>query len=83
MVMNMFLFMQYNLTKAKHMKTIFENGNVDTHQENVHHVWKSQWSVELLGVELCFLVFNNFYTINRDKAHVFQHQRKYASHQYK
>ena len=39
-------------------------------------------TVELLGVGLCFLVYNNFCTISRDKAHVFKRQRNYASHQY-
>ena len=33
-----------------------------THQENINHIWKSEWAVELLGVRrvMFLLVFNNF-----------------------
>ena len=35
----MFLFLQYNLTKAKHMQTIFENGNVIQHTRKINTMY--------------------------------------------
>ena len=35
----MFLFMQYNLTKAKHMQAIFENVNVVQHTRKIYTMY--------------------------------------------
>ena len=35
----MFLFLQYNLTKAKHMQIIFENGNVIQHTRKIYTMY--------------------------------------------
>ena len=35
----MFLFLQYNLTKAKHVQTIFENGNVVQHNRKIYTMY--------------------------------------------
>ena len=35
----MSLFLQYNLIKAKHMQTIFENGNVIRHTRKIYTMY--------------------------------------------
>ena len=35
----MFLFLQYNLSKSKHMQTIFENGDVVQHTRKIYIVY--------------------------------------------
>ena len=37
--LNMFLFLQYNLTKAKHMQTILENVNVVQHTKKIYTMY--------------------------------------------
>ena len=63
------------------MQTIFENGNVIQHTRKIYTMY-GNLNGQLNDLGLGY-VFWYFYTISRDKAHAFQHQRNLASHQYK
>ena len=39
MAQNMFLYLHYNLTKAKHMQNIFEKGNVVQHNRKIYTMY--------------------------------------------